>query len=92
VKASLEQKFIRVFKQIQLSSQLCFIPLPAALFHDTICTFRAQNNKSNDLYLLVMARCKRENAILNKTNAWNLSAVCSAPWAGNTVVFTVVIA
>jgi len=58
VKASLEQTLFRVLKQIQLSSQLCFIPLHTALYHSTICTFRAQNNRSNDLYLLVMAQCK----------------------------------
>jgi len=51
LKASLEQNFIKALKQI------CFIPLPTALFHDTICVFRAQNNKSNIQYLLVMAQC-----------------------------------
>jgi hypothetical protein len=32
-----------------------FIPLPTALFHGLIGAFRAQKNKSNDLYLPVMA-------------------------------------
>jgi hypothetical protein len=55
VKASLEQNFVPVSKQKQLSSNLCFIPLPTALFHSATGALRAQNNKSNDLYLLVMA-------------------------------------
>jgi len=42
---------------IQLSSHRCFVPLPTALFDYVMCLFRAQNNKSSDLYLLVMARC-----------------------------------
>ena len=53
----MELNFVAVLKQIQFSSLLCFIPLPTALFHGVICVFRAQNNKSNDLYLLVMVQC-----------------------------------
>jgi hypothetical protein len=55
VKARVEQNCVTVLKQIQLSSHLCFIPLPTALFDAVMCVFRAQNNKNNDLYLLVMA-------------------------------------
>jgi len=55
MKGSLEQNFVTVLKQIQLSSNLCYIPLLTALFHGVIGAFRAQNNKSSDLYLLVMA-------------------------------------
>jgi len=57
VKASVEQNFVIALKQIQLSSHICFIPLPTELFHDIICVFRTQNNKSNDPHLLVMAHC-----------------------------------
>jgi len=44
-------------KKIQLLSKFFSIPSPTALFHGVIGTFRAQNNKSNDLYLLVMVPC-----------------------------------
>jgi len=69
----MEQNFNRVFKQIQLSSQLCFIPLHTALYHGTICTFRSQNNKSNDVYLLVVARCNW------KTRYWTRQTLGTCP-------------
>ena len=51
---SVEQNCVTVLKQIQLSSHRCFVPLPTALFDGAMCEFRAQNNKSSDLYLLMM--------------------------------------
>jgi hypothetical protein len=50
VNACVEQNCVTVLKQIELTSHLCFIPLPTALFDGVMCVFRAQNNKSNDLY------------------------------------------
>jgi len=57
VKESVEQTFVSVLKQIQLPSHRCFIYLPTVLFHGALGAFRAQNNKSNDLYSPVMAQC-----------------------------------
>jgi len=35
LKASVEQNIVTVVQQIQLSTHLCFIPLPTALFQNT---------------------------------------------------------
>ena len=56
----MEQKSLTVLKQIQLSSHRCSVPFHMALFDGVICVFRAQNNKSNDLYLLVLAQVTEE--------------------------------
>jgi len=73
VKASVEQNCVTVLKQIQLSSHRCFIHLPTALFDGVMCVFRAQNNKSNDLYLLVMAHCNR------RTRNWTRQTLGTCP-------------
>jgi hypothetical protein len=57
VKANLEQNFVPGLKQIKLSPNVCFIPLPTALFHGAIGAFRAQNIKSNNMYLLMTVYC-----------------------------------
>ena len=66
-------KTLLVLKQIQLSSHICFIPLPTALLHDIICVFRTQNNKSNDPYLLVMAHCNY------RTRSWTIQTLGPCP-------------
>jgi hypothetical protein len=77
VKARVEQNLVTVLKQIQLSSRLCFIPLPTALFHGVLCVFRAPNNKSNGLYLLVMAQwnCRTRNCTIQTLGTCPQSAV-----------------
>ena len=57
MKADVEQNCVTVLKEIVFSSHRCFIPLPIALFHGVMCVFRTPKDKSNDLYLLVMAQC-----------------------------------
>ena len=58
--ASVEQNCVTVLKEIQLSSHSLSVPLHMALFDGVMCVLRAQNNKSNDLYLLVMAHVTEE--------------------------------
>jgi hypothetical protein len=45
------------WNKFNCQSNLCFFHLPTALFHCAIGAFIAQNNKSNNLYLLVMVCC-----------------------------------
>jgi hypothetical protein len=71
--ASVEQNCVTVLKQIQLSTQLCFIPLPTALFDGVMCVFTALNNKSSDLYLLVMAQCTC------RTRNWTIQPLGTCP-------------
>ena len=56
----MEQNCVTLLKQIQLSSHRRSVPLHMALYDGVMCVFKAQNNKSNDLYLMVMAQVTEE--------------------------------